>query len=109
MYNSPRAATVTASTDAAVWVVDRFTFRRVVTDTGNQTLQKHTQFLSQVDLLAPLSSAERQKIAEALDEVEYGPEDFVFKEGADGDAMYLIQSGTFAVIKKGKDVSFGKK
>jgi cGMP-dependent protein kinase len=104
MYNSPRAATVTASTDAVVWVVDRFTFRRIVTDTGSKMLQDYTNFLSKVDLLSSLSSFEREKIAEALEEVPFQGGDVVFKQGGEGDAMYLVHSGTFSVIKDGEKI-----
>jgi cAMP-dependent protein kinase regulator len=68
MYNSPRAATVTAATHAVVWVVDRFTFRRIVTDLSEKRFGVYVGFLKKVELLMPLAEYERKKIAEALEE-----------------------------------------
>jgi len=102
MYNSPRAATVIASQDAVVWVVDRFTFRRIVTDLSSQSFYQYVSFLKKVDLLAPLAEYEREKIAEALEEVEFKKGSTVFKQGEDGDAMFIVQKGEVHVMKKGK-------
>jgi CRP-like cAMP-binding protein len=68
MYNSPRAATVTAATHCVVWVVDRFTFRRIVTDLSEKRFGVYVGFLKKVELLMPLAEYERKKIAEALEE-----------------------------------------
>lgn len=48
MYNSPRAATVTALAQAAVWAVDRWTFRRVVAQISDQVLREYERLLGQV-------------------------------------------------------------
>lgn len=55
MYNAPRAATVTATEKSAVWVIDRFTFRRIAQDLGENKLQEYVEFLSNVELLQPLT------------------------------------------------------
>ncbi len=69
MYNAPRAATVTATSSAIVWVVDRFTFNRIARNLGKAKIQQFADFLRHIDILAPLTEFERVKIAEALDEV----------------------------------------
>jgi len=102
MYNSPRAATVTAVTDTAVWVVDRFTFRRVVTGLTRRKFDLYVQFLKQVPLLAPLAAYERRKIAEALEEFTYQSGEIVFNQGDVGDSMYIVHSGEAIVTITGK-------
>lgn len=104
MYNSPRAATVTAAQDSVVWVVDRFTFKRVITDVSSKAMNEAIGFLNNVDLLAPLSTVERSKIAEALEEMEVPAGTQIILEAAEGDAMYLVKSGTLDCTKAGKSV-----
>lgn len=99
MYNSPRAATVTATTPATVWVVDRFTFRRIVTDLSERRFALYCSFLKKVDLLTPLAEYERKKIAEALEEVSFPAGHTVFKQGEQGDAMYIVYSGEVRISK----------
>ncbi|GAB5354167.1 hypothetical protein AAMO2058_000096400 [Amorphochlora amoebiformis] len=104
MYNAPRAATVTALADSVVWVVDRFTFRRILRTVSEDDLTKHVNFLSKVPLLAPLAQYEREKIAEALEEMKYRKGTDVVTEGKHGSCMFIVKSGTLEVIKKGEKV-----
>lgn len=103
MYNAQRNATVTADEDAVVWMVDRYTFRRIVKDVGVSELEKYILFLNKVELLSGLTANERIKIAEALEEIEYPADTVVFKEGDGGDAMYLVSSGEVVMKKKATD------
>jgi cAMP-dependent protein kinase regulator len=99
MYNSPRAATVTAATHCTVWVVDRFTFRRIVTDLSEKRFGVYVGFLKKVELLMPLAEYERKKIAEALEETTISAATTVFKQGDIGDSMYLVYSGELKITK----------
>ena len=100
MYNSPRAATVTATSSSVVWVLDRFTFRRIVTNNNEKKFELYLKFLKKVELLTPLAEYERRKVAEALDEVMYSPGSTIFKQGDDGDAMYIVYGGEVKICKK---------
>ena len=104
MYNAPRAATVTALADSTVWVVDRFTFRRILRTVSAEELEQHCAFLSKVELLAPLAAYERAKIAEALEEVRYRKGTAVVEEGRQGSCMFIVKSGRLEVTKKGTRV-----
>lgn len=104
MYNAPRAATVTATGDAIVWAVDRFTFRRILANVSEGQLQEYESFLKKVELLAPLSSRERSKIAEALDEVSFEKGEIICKQGDTGDAMYVLRHGEVVVTIDGNEV-----
>jgi CRP-like cAMP-binding protein len=99
MYNAPRAATVTAEVNSVVWVVDRFTFRRIVTNLSEKKFSLYISFLKKVDLLSPLVEYERKKVAEALDEVSASAGQTIFKQGDEGDAMYIIYSGEVKFLK----------
>jgi CRP-like cAMP-binding protein len=97
LYNAPRAATVVATSDATCWVVDRFTFRRIARNLGEQQLKSYIELLAGVELLSSLTSNERDKIAEAIEEIQLQPNTVVFKQGTRGDAMYFVADGTVKV------------
>eukprot|EP00808_Paulinella_micropora_P020544 g36056.t1 len=99
MYNSPRAATCKASENSIVWVIDRYTYRRVVTDLSEKKFGTYVNFLGKVELLSPLANYEREKIAEALEEVKFGPGEQVIKEGENGDCMFIIYEGEVGIYK----------
>jgi len=54
-------------------------------------------FLKGVDLFRGIPGEELSHIAQITDEVEYSPAQEVFKEGDQGDAMYLIVDGKVKV------------
>jgi len=100
MYNAPRAATVTATSESVVWLVDRYTFRRIARGLGEQRLQQYTDFLQGVELLSPLAEYERQKIAEALELISYPAGAVIFRQGDVGDALYIVADGEVVMSKE---------
>jgi cGMP-dependent protein kinase len=98
MYNSKRAATVTAAEDSKVWVVDRYTYRRVVSQVSEEEFNTSVGFLNSVELLQPLAQYERVKIAEALEERRLNEGEWLFKQGEVGDSMYIIHTGSVRII-----------
>jgi CRP-like cAMP-binding protein len=54
-------------------------------------------FLKGVDLFRGIPGEELSHIAQITDELEFGPEQTIFKEGDQGDAMYLIVDGRVQV------------
>lgn len=110
LYNEPRRATVTATVDSVVWAIDRFTFRRIVTGLRQEKLHQFVGFLKSVPLLSPLAEFEREKIAEALEEVTMKRGTQIMKQGEDGDCMYLITAGEVVFYKdeQGQQVEVGR-
>lgn len=103
MYNTPRAATVTAALDSILWAVDRVTFRRIIMDNTFQKRKLYESFLKTVPILQSLSAAEVTKVADALEPVSFDDEDIIIEEGDVGDGFYIILSGEARVLKRVQD------
>ncbi len=93
MYNAPRAATVQAKSNCTVWMVDRSTYRHLMTDTSVRRLKEIEAFLRTVQLFAPLTDAERSKIGEALEEANFPDNYQIVKQGDEGDTFFILKKG----------------
>ncbi|KAJ1738229.1 hypothetical protein LPJ78_005305 [Coemansia sp. RSA 989] len=99
MYNAPRAATVTATSDATLWALDRITFRSLLMERTSRKRRLYERFLETVPLLKSLEAYERQKIADALESVTYEDKDTIVRQGDPGDDFFLIEQGSIRVYK----------
>jgi CRP-like cAMP-binding protein len=99
MHDAPRAATVTAEAESLVWAIDRGTFRRVISSISAARFATLVDFVSRVPILQALSASEREKVAEALDEVPFPAGSGVCIQGEPGDCLYLVYEGTLGVFK----------
>jgi len=105
MYNAPRNATVVANGDVLVRVLSRTAFNQIRRSNQQKIIEARTAFLSKVELLGKLSNFERTCMAEALEVKVHAAGDVIFREGDQGDSMYLIQKGevAFSEMKDDKD------
>ncbi|KAG0233412.1 hypothetical protein BGW42_007497 [Actinomortierella wolfii] len=99
MYNGPRAATVTATSDVVLWALDRITFRRILMENTSRKRRMYEAFLETVPLLVSLEPYERHKIADALESVYFEDGQVVVKQGDQGDSFFIIESGEATVTK----------
>jgi len=93
LYNAPRAATITAKTDAICWELDRATFNHIVKDSAQKKRDKYDDFLLTVKILASIDSYERAKIADVIQEKDFSAGEKVIIEGETGSTFYLVISG----------------
>ena len=100
LYNAPRAATIKASKAGAVWVLDRWTFRNVLTNAAEEKRARFEGFLKGVKAFDVLLDSERGKLAEALDEISFPAGVRIVTQGELGDTFYVIVSGLVSVSKE---------
>ena len=99
MYDCPRSATVAATQDAVVWVLERHVFRQHVQRGQEDAASQLELFLNQVPILAPLSKLEKLKLLDAFEERTYPPGAVVVREGEPGDLFYIIKEGEATVLQ----------
>ena len=72
LYNSPRAATITCKTAGTLWALERKAFRHVMVNTGAGDLKaKAENFLKTVEILSPLTDAQRASLASVMEELVF--------------------------------------
>lgn len=101
MYNSPRAATVIATTNSTVWAVGRINFRRILKSSceeqGGSAL---SHFLSNVTLFDQLDASTRDKLADVMEEHTFKQGSKIIKQGDGGSTFFVIRRGRCKVLKR---------
>lgn len=100
MYNTPRAASVVATSDSVLWAVDRLTFRRIIVHYAYKKRKSYEGFLKSVPLFAELSDEEIGKIADAIEPKSYQPREIIVEQGRTGESFYIIVEGKAVVSKR---------
>jgi cGMP-dependent protein kinase len=94
LYNSPRAATIKCKDGGVLWALERKAFRHVMVNTGAGDLKsKAENFLKTVEMLSPLTDAQRSNLAHAMEELKFTDGEYVVEMGEQADALYFIKEG----------------
>jgi len=109
LYNTPRAATVTADTDVVLYALDRESYRAITKHHKGVNADDTVDFLKQVPSLKSLKPREFNRLAEAMEEEEHDTGSTIVLQGEKGDYFYIIKEGTVGVSKDGTEVSALKK
>lgn len=97
LYNMPRAATIKATSQGALWAMDRATFRRIVLKSAFKKRKMYESLIDRVPMLKALESYERMNLADALIPKTYEEGQRIIKQGDAADGMYFIESGTISI------------
>eukprot|EP00191_Tetraselmis_sp_GSL018_P002817 CAMPEP_0177614176 /NCGR_PEP_ID=MMETSP0419_2-20121207/22512_1 /TAXON_ID=582737 /ORGANISM="Tetraselmis sp., Strain GSL018" /LENGTH=708 /DNA_ID=CAMNT_0019111209 /DNA_START=131 /DNA_END=2257 /DNA_ORIENTATION=- len=103
MYNCPRNATVAATVDSVVWVLERDSFRYYMRELQESATSQIELFLNSVPILTSLSNAEKMRLVDALEEKTFQPGQRVITQGDKGDLFYIIKDGEASVFEEDKD------
>jgi len=116
IYTQPRSATVCATKDSVVWVLDRKTFRGYMAEVGKDREEKSLirngssgsssdaplaieVFMNQVQILAHMTFEEKVAFKEAVVEKRYAKGEVVVREGDVGSEFFIIRSGEATVYQ----------
>jgi CRP-like cAMP-binding protein len=99
MYNSPRAATIRATSACSMWTLAREFFRQaMVTSSSNQNVQL-CQFISKLPLFENLGAQSLNQLARALTKQTYDDGEYIIKQGEIGDKFYVLFKGSVLCTK----------
>ena len=99
LYNSPRAASVKATSEVRTWVLDRETFIHIVKDAAQKKREHYEQILKKVEILSTIEPYELMQISDALGSATYHQGDYIIKEGEMGDVFYILERGECSATK----------
>ncbi|XP_028680520.1 cAMP-dependent protein kinase type II-alpha regulatory subunit-like isoform X1 [Erpetoichthys calabaricus] len=102
MYNTPRAATIVATTEGALWGLDRVTFRRLVLKNNAKKRRMYETFIESVPLLKSLEVSERMKIVDVIGMKAYQDGERIITQGDKADCFYIVESGEVKIMMKSK-------
>lgn len=93
IYNTARAASVTATNACKLWALDLRTFRYILATTSSSKMVHRCEFLKKCPFLDPLSNEQIGKLAGALDSCSFESDDYIIRQGDTGDCFYIIEEG----------------
>ena len=97
MYGKPRAATVTAKVDGALWALNRTAFRGCMMKRNTAT--DLISVLKRVEILKTLSIPQLQRLCDLLAEEEFKAGEHVVKQGESGQQIFIVEEGELVVTK----------
>ncbi|XP_041442454.1 cAMP-dependent protein kinase type II-beta regulatory subunit isoform X2 [Xenopus laevis] len=105
MYNTPRAATIVATSAGAVWGLDRATFRRIIVKNNAKKKRMYENFIESLPFLKSLEFSERLKVVDVIDTKTYYDEEQIIAQGDGADSFFIVESGEVRITMKRKSKS----
>jgi len=104
MYNTPRAATIKATSDCVLWVIDRTTYRGILMYYKYLRNKQYLEFIKNVEingnkLGSIMSEADLEKMTVSLEKETFESGDAIIRQGNTGDHFYIIADGTVGVYQ----------
>lgn len=104
LYLTQRTATVRASEDSTVWVIDRPNFKRVLMKKSEERIDSYAKMLDSVEILNCLAEQEKRDLANALVEMNFKEGEQIVKQGEHGKIFYILYDGKVEVSKDGQKI-----
>ncbi|XP_048825609.1 cAMP-dependent protein kinase type II-beta regulatory subunit-like isoform X2 [Brienomyrus brachyistius] len=100
MYNTPRAATIIATSAGALWCLDRLTFRRIIVKNNAKKRRMYEAFIETLPLLKSLEPSERMKVVDVLSSKVYSDGEQIIAQGDMADCFYIVESGQVRITMR---------
>ncbi|KAM7182145.1 cAMP-dependent protein kinase type II-beta regulatory subunit isoform 3-T3 [Macrochelys suwanniensis] len=102
MYNTPRAATIIATSPGAVWGLDRVTFRRIIVKNNAKKRRMYENFIQSLPFLKSLELSERLKVVDVIGTKIYKDGEQIIAQGDMADCFFIVESGEVKITMKRK-------
>uniref|UniRef100_A0A674IDW1 Protein kinase cAMP-dependent type II regulatory subunit beta n=1 Tax=Terrapene triunguis TaxID=2587831 RepID=A0A674IDW1_9SAUR len=103
MYNTPRAATIIATSPGAVWGLDRVTFRRIIVKNNAKKRRMYENFIQSLPFLKSLELSERLKVVDVIGTKIYKDGEQIITQGDMADCFFIVESGEVRITMKRKN------
>eukprot|EP00931_Biecheleriopsis_adriatica_P108791 TRINITY_DN8307_c0_g1_i2.p1 TRINITY_DN8307_c0_g1~~TRINITY_DN8307_c0_g1_i2.p1 ORF type:complete len:895 (-),score=217.05 TRINITY_DN8307_c0_g1_i2:66-2750(-) len=105
LYSAPRAATVTAQQDCVVWVIARGHFMQVMAKAAEEYSEELAKQFDKVEVLTSLDQKQKKQLAKSLQEMNFGKDETIFRQGEKGETFYILVEGEVIVKKDHVEVA----
>ncbi|XP_077328549.1 cAMP-dependent protein kinase type II-beta regulatory subunit isoform X1 [Lithobates pipiens] len=102
MYNTPRAATIAATSAGTIWCLDRATFRRIIVKNNAKKRRMYENFIESLPFLKSLDVSERLKVVDVIDTKNYSDGEQIIAQGDGADSFFIVESGEVRITMKSK-------
>lgn len=93
MYNAPRAATVTTTSAAKLWGLDRDSFQMMLSTAENTKAKQYEEFLGSVEILQDLTRYEISRLSDMLESEVFDADEQIIYQGDEGNYFYILEDG----------------
>lgn len=102
IFRAPRAATVTASSNAALWALRRHDLRAILQAPLKAKVEEFARVVEQIPLLK--DAPDKDLVASALVETAFACGESIIRQGEAGRTLFILREGEVAVDVDGKEV-----
>ncbi|KAM4748120.1 cAMP-dependent protein kinase type II-beta regulatory subunit [Rhinophrynus dorsalis] len=108
MYNTPRAATIVATSVGSIWCLDRATFRRIIVKNNAKKRRMYENFIESLPFLKSLELSERMKVVDVIGTKMYSDGEQIIAQGDGAESFFIVESGEVRITMKRKSKPDGE-
>jgi len=99
LYNCKRTASIKATSNGKLWMLDRTVFQQIMVSTAIKKFENQVKFLKSVPLLSNLPQDVLSRMSDVLEIEVYKFGEYIVREGTSGDTFYIICEGDVRVTQ----------
>ncbi|KAF4668050.1 zinc finger, C2HC-type containing [Perkinsus chesapeaki] len=105
LYNAPRAATVTSTSEVKLWGLDSDSFRMMLRTADAISPKENEDFVESCSAFSILNRYEKSELAGKLQRDLFDADEIICDEGDDAECLYILEDGVAAAFDKdGKEL-----
>lgn len=105
MYNTPRAATIIATSVGSIWGLDRVTFRRIIVKNNAKKRRMYETFIESLPFLKSLELSERMKVVDVIGTKSFTDGEQIIAQGDGAESFFIVESGEVRIVMTRKSKS----
>ena len=121
LYNAPRSATIKALEHTYVYGIDRATFKRVIEEMMTLQFEENRRFINEVKFFSNslntlrviligfsfsemMTEDQKDALVSTMISLKFKKDENILNEGDLASSFYIVQEGTVAILKDGKEL-----